>query len=59
MSFVVQAIPEVAFNREWLAEKISNNIVNLIEMRLCVQRKVTDNHSSNINAFSTILKTIP
>ena len=33
--FVVQAIPEVTFNRQWLAQKISDNI-NLIEMGLCV-----------------------
>ena len=34
--FVVQAIPEVTFNRQWLTEKISDNIENLIEIRVCL-----------------------
>ena len=42
--FVVQAIPEVTFNGQWLAEKISDNIDNLIEIELCVRGIVTDNH---------------
>ena len=41
--FVVQTIPEVTFNGQWLAEKISDNIGNLKEIRLCVQGIVTDN----------------
>ena len=41
--FVVPAIPEVLFNGQWLAEKISDNINSLIETRLCVQGIVTDN----------------
>ena len=40
---VVQTIPEVTFNGQWLAEKISDNIGNLKEIRLCVQGIVTDN----------------
>ena len=62
--FVVQAIPqasqanpEVTFNGQWLAEKISDNIDNLIEVRLIVRSIVTDNHSANVNAFS-LLKNI-
>ena len=59
ITFVVQAIPEVIFNRQWLNEKISYNIVNVIEMgRLCVQGIVTDNYSANINAFSALIKII-
>ena len=50
------SIPEVTFNGQWLAEKISDNIVNLIEMGPCVQGIVTDNHSVNINAFSALMK---
>ena len=33
----VQTIPEVTFNGQWLAEKISDNIDNLKEIGLCVQ----------------------
>ena len=54
--FVVQAIPEVTFNGQWLAEKISDNIYNLIEIGLCVQGIVTDNHSANVNMFSVLIK---
>ena len=59
--FVVQAIPqasqanpEVTFNGQWLAEKISDNIDSLIEIGLSVRGIVTDNHSANVNAFSAL-----
>ena len=35
--FVVQTIPDVTFNGQWLDEKISNNIDSLIEIGLCVR----------------------
>ena len=34
--FVVQVIPEVTFNKQWLAETFSDNVDNLIEFGLCV-----------------------
>ena len=34
--FVIQAIPEVTFNGQWLVEKFSDNMDNLIENGLCV-----------------------
>ena len=59
--FVVQAIPqpcqtnpEVTFNGQWLAEKISDNIDNLIEIGLSARGIVFDNHSANVNAFSAL-----
>ena len=58
-SFVVQAIPqpsqantEVTFNGQWLAEKSSDNIDNLIEIGLSARSIVTGNHSDNVHAFS-------
>ena len=61
-SFVVQAIPqpsqtnpEVTFNGQQLAEKINDNIDNLIEIGLSTRNIVTDNHSANINAFSALI----
>ena len=36
MHLLVQTIPEVSFNGQWLAEKISDNIDNLKEIGLCV-----------------------
>ena len=59
--FVVQAIPqtsqanpEVTFNGQWLAEKISDNIDSLIEIGLSLRGIVTDNHSANVNTFSAL-----
>ena len=59
--FVVQAIPqpsqgnpEVTFNGRWLAEKISDNIDNLIEIRHSARGIVTDNHSANVSVFSAL-----
>ena len=46
--FVVQIIPEATFNGQWLAQKISYNIGNLIEIGLCVQCIVTDNISYKV-----------
>ena len=46
--FVVQTIPEVTFNGQWLTEKISDNIDNLIEIALCVQGIVTNNISYKV-----------
>ena len=52
--FVVQAIPEVTFNGQWLCDKIANNIENLVNAGFCVRRLVADNHSSNANAFTSL-----
>ena len=45
---VVQTIPEVTFNGQWLTEKISDKIGNLIEIGLRVQGIVTDNIRYNV-----------
>ena len=49
-----QANPEVTFNGQWLAEKISDNIGSLIEIGLSVRGIVTVNHSANVNPFSAL-----
>ena len=54
--YIVQAIPEVKFSREWLADKMSNCIDNLTSTEFCVQGIVTDNHASNVHAFSLLAK---
>ena len=46
--FVVQTIPEVTFNGQWLVEKISDNIDGLTKIRLSVQGIVTDNISYKV-----------
>ena len=54
--FVVQAIPEVIFNGQSVAEIFSNNIDNFIEFGLCVRGLVTDHHYANGNAFLALMK---
>ena len=46
-----QANPEVTFNGQWLTEKISDNIDSLVVIGLSVRSIVTNNHSTNVNAF--------
>ena len=46
--FVVQTILEVSFNGQWLAQKISDNIDNLIEIGLCVSGIVPDDISYKV-----------
>ena len=52
--FAVQAIPEVTFNGQWLCDKIAGNIENLGNAGFCVCGLVADNHSSNVNAFTSL-----
>ena len=54
--FAVQAILEVIFNGDWLANKVSDNNENLIEFGVCVRSIVTENHAANVNAFSALIK---
>ena len=49
-----QANPEVTFNGQWLTEKISDNIDSLMVIGLSVRSIVTNNHSTNVNAFLTL-----
>ena len=46
-----QANPEVTFNGQWLTDKISDNIDSLMVIGLSVRSIVTNNHSTNVNAF--------
>ena len=41
--YIVQAIPEVKFSGEWLADKMSNCIDDLTSAEFCVRDIVTDN----------------
>ena len=52
--FVVQATPEVTFDGQWLCDNITENIKNLAISGFCVRGIVPDNHSSNVNAFTSL-----
>ena len=53
-SFVVTVIPEVTFNGQWLCDKIASHIENLGNAGFCVCGLVAGNHSSNVNAFTSL-----
>ena len=53
---MIQAVPEVTISGTWLADKISASIESLAKTGFTVRAVVTDNHSSNVSAFSTLEK---
>ena len=53
--YITQAIPEITFTGQWLSHKIAENIQNLTLVGFCVRCVVTDNHSANVNAFSSLV----
>ena len=55
--YIVRAIPEDKFSGEWLADKMSNYIDDLTSAEFCVRGIATDNHASNIYAFSSLTAT--
>ena len=54
---VIQVIPDVTLSGKWLAEKIDQNIQSLTSHGFVVRGIVTDNHSTNVSAFSNLVKT--
>ena len=54
ISYIVQAIPEVKFSGERLANKMSNCTDNLTSAEFCVQGIVSDNNPSNVHAFFSL-----
>ena len=57
ISFVIKALPETKITGEWLAQHISECISRLSKVGFNVRAVVTDNHSSNVNAFNCLLYT--
>ena len=53
--YIAQAIHEVKFSDEWLADKMSNCVDDLTSVEFCVRSIITDNHSSNVHAFSSLV----
>ena len=54
--YVIKASPEVSINGKWLADEMDGCISLLAENGFRVRAVVTDNHSSNVNAFSELKK---
>ena len=57
ISFVIKASPESKIPGEWLAQHISECISCLSKVVFNARVVVTDNHSSNVNAFNCLLST--
>ena len=57
ISFVIKALPETKITCEWLEQHISECISCLSKGGFNVRAVVTDNHSSNLNAFNCLLYT--
>ena len=56
-SFVIKALPETKITGELLAQHISECISCLSKVGFNVRAVVTDNHSTNVNAFKCLLYT--
>ena len=54
--YVIKASPEVSISGSWLADEIDGCISLLADNGFRVRAVVTDNHSSNVNAFSALKK---
>ena len=57
ISSVIKALPETKISGEWLAQLISECISCLSKVGFNVRAVVTENHSSNVNAFKCLLYT--
>ena len=53
---VIKSIPETTISGEWLRKEIDECIFNLQNSGFFVRAVVTDNHSSNVSAFSFLHK---
>ena len=54
--YVVKSYPVVSISGEWLSNEIHSCICNLQIRGFKVRAVVSDNHSSNVNAFANLLK---
>ena len=53
---VIKSIPETKISGEWLKTEIDECIFNLKKTGFQVRAVVTDNHSTNVSAFSFLFK---
>ena len=54
--YIIKASPDVTINGSWLSTEICSCISSLSKAGFNVRGVVTDNHSSNVNAFSILQK---
>ena len=54
-NFVIRAIPEVKIEGKWLADHVDDCITSLQENGFHVRGVISDNHSTNVSAFSHLM----
>ena len=54
--YIVEAIPETTITGAWLATKMAENLKILGDAGFTVRAVIADNHSTNVTAFSKLLK---
>ena len=54
---VIRSCPEISIHGDWVADEISKCLKDLLEIGFNVRVVVTDNHSTNVNAFKIIRRT--
>lgn len=55
LPFVIKVIPEVHLKGDWLCDELSKSISMLCQVGFSVRAIVTDNHSTNVSAFSQLI----
>ncbi|XP_065639339.1 uncharacterized protein LOC136072179 [Hydra vulgaris] len=56
INFVIKAIPEVKIEGKWLADHVDECITSLQENGFHVRGVISDNHSTNVSAFSHLMQ---
>jgi hypothetical protein len=56
VTIIVKAIPECSISGEWLAPEIEKLLKNLRKIGFTVRATISDDHSSNVNAYGRLLK---
>ena len=54
--YVIQAIPEISVNGSWLLQQMERNVKVLAEAGFSVRAILSDNHSSNVNAYCSLIE---
>jgi len=54
--YVIKSIPETTISGEWLCKEIDSCIYDLKDIGYNVRAVITDNHASNVSAFSFLKK---
>ena len=54
ISIAIQSLPDTKITREWLKCEINKCVLDLAEVGFKVRAVITDDHPSNVNAFTQL-----